>query len=159
MRAWMAAMMVAAAAMLAMHAAAGEPASTSGPATRPHASSKRAASAPVVGKLTNREDQATVLESPSGTVVYITSPKGIGGATLTAQAWPAKIAIRLRYSSERPFARLEGFASQIFPAAGGEAVTLEHRIQNDAQGLVIQIDLPASLRSGRVQMSWVDAYR
>ena len=107
----------------------------------------------------NRDDQATVLATPTGTVIYITSPRGIGEATLQAAAWPAKIAVRPRYASDRAFGRLEGFACYVFPAAGGDGVLVEHKIVTDAQGLVVQIELPASLRSGRVQLSWVDAYR
>lgn len=140
-------------------------------------------------KLKRLTDAITSRMEGSKTVFTITSPSGIGSATvtLTASKWPKEVVLRLRYAKDRGFTRLEGFfvttarmqvrelsgngphpdrAAFYLPDETGQvdrnappAGYLNITVEPREGGL--EITLPPNLFTGsrKVEISWVDAYR
>jgi len=78
-----------------------------------------------VVRLRRPEDRAVVRREAGRTVLDVTSPFGIGAATLCREArrWPAVLLVRFWYGEGRPFARLEGFACALAEAPLGGPVS------------------------------------
>lgn len=104
------------------------------------------------------EDTWFLRSSCAGTVVLITSPSGIGAATIRPRnAWPdPPLLIGLRYKSGEPFTRLEGFHAR---ASSGE----EWRDLASAAGSEgLLVELPAEALGKDIthlEIDWVDMYR
>jgi hypothetical protein len=88
----------------------------------------------------------------------VTSPSGIGALTLerTGDAWPAVIHVILQKSAVQPFTMLEGFSAAEV-TDNGRRVELKTRASaKDGRGDVL---VPGFVRSPRIVIEWVDAYR
>ncbi len=124
---------------------------------------------------TSRE-RVVVVESRGAAFVGITSPRGIGRATLARRGtrWPNPLVVGLRYAEGKPFDRLESFVASSptgswrwspSPWQGGSKPEVEvpdgsvKRLREAPEGflLVSVPELPEGLDS--VLVSWVDAYR
>lgn len=103
-------------------------------------------------------DRIEIQQDGSSAAFLVTSPSGIGGATLTLWqgVWPKDVRVRLRYAEGRPYTRLESFTCAVGSKAPVEIGAVEWHPE------YAEVDLAAGgLRSTArtVQLQWVDAYR
>ena len=108
--------------------------------------------------VTKPADALTVREEKDRTVFLITSPSGIGSATITPTAgqWPTRAVVRFLYTADRGFQRLEGIDATTNRQE--RAVPLEKAALHDG---AMELPLSPELLNGatHVKLSWVDAYR
>jgi len=111
-------------------------------------------------EITTREAQDSIQPLVRGdtTIFVVTSPSGIGGATIQVNDgnWPAKTIVSFRYPDGRPFSSLEQFI-------------VRGRVQRDLsvpcdkfQATSMEIEWPTELFEGAqpaIELSWIDAYR
>jgi hypothetical protein len=116
-----------------------------------------------VKALQHPDDQVQAEPASRGTTLGITSPRGIGWAVLASSdgAWPRELRIRLRYSAERPFTRLEGFTAAV--GQDGQETSVFKLVAaqvSGPEGIELRLELPEKLAAdSHLKLSWVDAYR
>ena len=113
-------------------------------------------------EITTRKSQDSIQSTERGdtTIFIVTSPSGIGAATIRVNDghWPSKTIVSFRYQDGRPFVSLEHFI-------------VRGRVQRDLSvprdkfqpaATSMDIELPPELFEGvqpAIELSWIDAYR
>ncbi len=103
-------------------------------------------------------DNLSILPEIDGIIILITSPGGIGSATvwLPHNYKSRDIVVRFQYSVDRPFQYLEGFTAYV----DNNEISMEncHKKQNE----FIEIVLPRKYinkKGNKLELNWVDVYR
>jgi hypothetical protein len=146
------------------------------------------AAAPVYDfQLANKEDTVVARQDGNRTVFLITSPGGIGRATISLKAgqWPKDVTFRFVYGEGKGFTNLEDFcltADRLeVVGMGGRQIGAKtmpvYRLDEagkpspqpvgqlpvrvEERNGAVEVTLPADLLagSGKVRLSWINAYR
>lgn len=103
-------------------------------------------------------DRIEIQRERDATTFLVTSPSGIGAATITLWQgdWPSDVRVRLRYVQHRPFMKVEGFTCAIGDKRPVEVTAITYT-PNYAE-----VTLPPEVlrsRGGKLLLQWVDYYR
>lgn len=103
------------------------------------------------------DDRFAIAGDADGNVhLTVTSPSGIGAVTLerTGESWPAVLHVSLQRGAGQPFTRLEGFSAAEVTETGRRVELKVTKGEGTAT-----VAIPGFVRSPRVVVDWVDAYR
>lgn len=110
-----------------------------------------------VREIRKKDDKLDLTIRHDTLYVDVISPSGIGGTrlVLTSGNWPKKVVVRLKYSPDKPFTRIEG-PSATLEAKDEKDEYLEVRLSPNKDGY--EARLPHSKRK-TLHLHWIDAYR
>jgi hypothetical protein len=106
------------------------------------------------------EDSLRILERDGSAVLLVTSPSGIGGATIKFRdgSCPSSVAVSLRYREGEPFRYLEGFIVRAGKQQEFSIPCARRRSSAEPMEVVLpEVILRAKPPS--LELEWIDAYR